>query len=116
MGFTPQQMVAVLARSGGHGRASVASLGYMDQTVSAATRLALVTHPPMSRHSVMRVALAGFAFLVGLVLLASWLGYFRHLYFRLSRAASRERRDAPVSDRAGGADEHRASREAASAS
>src|SRR5215211_3025142 len=47
----------------------------MRQTASAPARLALVTDPPMSRHSVMRVALAGFAFLVGLVLLAAWLGY-----------------------------------------
>lgn len=38
-------------------------------------RLELVTEPPMSRKGVLRVAVIGFGLLVGLVLLAAWLGH-----------------------------------------
>lgn len=37
--------------------------------------LELVTGPPMSRRRVFQIAVAGFALVVGLVLLAAWLGY-----------------------------------------
>ncbi len=39
--------------------------------------IALVTDPPMSRAKVLRITLIGFAFIVGLVFLAAFLGYRR---------------------------------------
>lgn len=47
----------------------------MEQTFAVNSQLGLVTDPPMSRERVMRVALFGFAFVVGLVFLAGYLGY-----------------------------------------
>ena len=47
----------------------------MEQTTALNSPLELMTDPPMSREKVMRVALWGFAFTVGLVLLAAYLGY-----------------------------------------
>ena len=47
----------------------------MDLPNSSNSPLGLVTDPPMSRIRVVRVALIGFAFVVGFVLLAAYLGY-----------------------------------------
>ena len=47
----------------------------MDSLDGLNSPLGLVTDPPMSRSKVVRVALIGFAFVVGCVLLAAYLGY-----------------------------------------
>ena len=47
----------------------------MDLPNSSNSPLGLVTDPPTSRIRVVRVALIGFAFVVGFVLLAAYLGY-----------------------------------------
>jgi signal transduction histidine kinase len=47
----------------------------MDQALSVNSPLELVTEPPMSRGRVLRVSLLGFGLVVGLVLLAAYLGY-----------------------------------------
>ena len=47
----------------------------METVADPRSPLDLVTNPPMSPQRVVRVALTGFGFVVGLVLLAAWLGY-----------------------------------------
>ncbi len=47
----------------------------MDHTTTLNSPLGLVTNPPASRERVVRIALAGFACVVGFVLLAAFLGY-----------------------------------------
>ncbi len=47
----------------------------MDQTIASPPRPGSANEPPMSRQKVMRIALCGFIFIVGLVLLAGYLGY-----------------------------------------
>ena len=47
----------------------------VEHTAALNSPLGLVTDPPMSREKVMRVALLGFALVVGFVLLAAYLGY-----------------------------------------
>ena len=47
----------------------------MDLPAPSNSPLGLVTAPPMSRSKVVRVALIGFAFVVGFVFLAAYLGY-----------------------------------------
>lgn len=47
----------------------------IEHTAHEHSPLELVTEPPMSRARVLRIAMAGFALVVGLVLLAAYLGY-----------------------------------------
>lgn len=47
----------------------------MDETLPVNSPLELVTDPPISRDRVLRISLAGFGLVVGLVLLAAFLGY-----------------------------------------
>ena len=59
------------------GKLDVTGLGNspMDQALSVNSPLELVTEPPMSRGRVLRISLMGFGLVVGLVLLAAFLGY-----------------------------------------